>query len=59
TNQLLCLYVGEQRSGDRDLPVAFFSGNGAYRDRDRCLPKQRAICIYLCGPVGNHIFSYK
>jgi hypothetical protein len=25
------------------MPVALFSGNGVYRDRDRCLLKQRAI----------------
>jgi hypothetical protein len=46
-SQILCLYVGEQRSGDRDMPVAFSSGNGAYRDRDCCLPKQRARRFFL------------
>ncbi|KAF8166334.1 hypothetical protein K438DRAFT_1775220 [Mycena galopus ATCC 62051] len=47
----LAIWGGEQRSGDRDMPVAFFSGNGVYCDRDCCLPKQQVICIYLCGPV--------
>ncbi|KAJ7750265.1 hypothetical protein B0H16DRAFT_1691620 [Mycena metata] len=54
-NTILYILVGEQQAEGRDTAVAPFLGNGAHRERDGCLKRQRGIFFggYLRGYYGS------